>query len=127
MNICSWNVRGLNSPNKQEDPSDFLVKHKVGIISLVETRIREKNVARIQNKIFYDWECIPNHRFSPKGRIWLCWRRMDYGVEVKEVSEQYSHCFIHQQASGLKFQMTFVYGLNEDCLRRPFMGISKVN
>ena len=43
-NIITWNIRGLNSPNKQEDAKIFLEKHRVGLVALLEIKIKEKNV-----------------------------------------------------------------------------------
>jgi len=42
-NIASWNVRGLNNPNKQKDAKLFLSKSKVGLMGLVETKVRKEN------------------------------------------------------------------------------------
>jgi len=49
-------VGGLNSPNKQEDIKDFLQKKNIGAVALVENRIREKNLGRIYNTLFFGWE-----------------------------------------------------------------------
>ncbi|KAJ8426356.1 LOW QUALITY PROTEIN: hypothetical protein Cgig2_021476 [Carnegiea gigantea] len=37
--ICSWNIRGLNWPNKQEDVKIFLHKKQIGLVGLLETKI----------------------------------------------------------------------------------------
>ena len=37
--ILSWNVRGMNAPDKQEDICLFLQKHKVGMIGFLETKV----------------------------------------------------------------------------------------
>ena len=39
-NVVSWNVGGLNWPNKQEDLKLFLYLNKVGLIGLLETKIK---------------------------------------------------------------------------------------
>ncbi|KAJ8419799.1 hypothetical protein Cgig2_030528 [Carnegiea gigantea] len=36
--ICSWNIRGLNWPNKQEDVKIFLHEKHIGFIGLLETK-----------------------------------------------------------------------------------------
>ena len=43
-NIVTWNIRGLNLPNKQEDLKIFLHSNKVGFIGLLETKIQEKKM-----------------------------------------------------------------------------------
>ena len=41
-NIITWNIRGLNSPNKQDDIKIFLEKHRVGLVALLENKVKEK-------------------------------------------------------------------------------------
>jgi len=38
-NIASWNIRGLNWPNKQEDVKLFLHINNIGLVGLLETKI----------------------------------------------------------------------------------------
>jgi len=51
-NIVSWNIRGLNWPNKQEEVRSFLHKNKVGMIGLLETKVKIKNVDKIAGNVF---------------------------------------------------------------------------
>lgn len=44
MNICSWNVRGLNDPNKALEVRRVTQKHEIKIFALLETRVKKKNV-----------------------------------------------------------------------------------
>ncbi|KAJ8419711.1 LOW QUALITY PROTEIN: hypothetical protein Cgig2_028801 [Carnegiea gigantea] len=44
VSVSSWNIRGLNWPNKQEDVHSFLQFNKVGLIGLLETKVKEKNL-----------------------------------------------------------------------------------
>jgi len=50
--IVNWNIRGLNWPNKQEDVKSFLHNNKVGMIVLLETKVRVQKVERVAAKIF---------------------------------------------------------------------------
>ena len=45
VSIVSWNIKGLNSPNKQEDLMKFLYVNKVGLIGLLETQKLEIEVS----------------------------------------------------------------------------------
>ena len=54
--IYSWNVRGLNWPNKQEDIKIFLHEKKIGIIGLLETKVKERNVDKIASRLFQGWQ-----------------------------------------------------------------------
>ena len=53
--IVSWNIRGLNWPNKQEDLKSFLQTNKVGMIELIETKIKTKNDSYIVARAFPGW------------------------------------------------------------------------
>ena len=53
-NVVAWNIRGLNWPHKQVDVSIFLHSNKVGLIGLLETKVKEKNVEKIAAKVSQD-------------------------------------------------------------------------
>lgn len=41
--IVNWNIRGLNWPNKQEDVRAFLYSTKLGLVGLLETKVKDHN------------------------------------------------------------------------------------
>lgn len=47
MIVCSWNIRGLNDPNKTTTLSKFLSRNKVDVMAVLETRVKHKNTTRI--------------------------------------------------------------------------------
>ena len=53
--ICSWNIRGLNGPNKQEDVKIFLHEKNIGLVGLLEIKVKEKNVEKVANKLLQGW------------------------------------------------------------------------
>lgn len=50
MSILAWNIRGLNDPNKVKEIKHYLDSQHVSIVGLLETRVKEKNTKRIQQK-----------------------------------------------------------------------------
>ena len=38
--IISWNVRGMNGPNKQEDIKIFLQQQQAGMMGFLETKVK---------------------------------------------------------------------------------------
>ena len=54
-NVVSWNIRGLNWPNKQVDVHIFLQTNKLGLIGLLETKVKEKNVEKVATHVFPGW------------------------------------------------------------------------
>jgi len=51
-NIVSWNIRGLNWSNKQEEVRSFFNNNKVGIIGLLETKVKIRNLDKIAGNAF---------------------------------------------------------------------------
>ena len=116
--IASWNVRGLNWPNKQEDVKLFLQQNNVGLIGLLETKVKRQNVGKIAANIFRGWEWANNFAIS-NGRIWVAWRPRDYSVNILEISEQFIHCEATQLSTSRHFLVTFIYGHNFASQRQP--------
>ncbi|KAJ8429362.1 LOW QUALITY PROTEIN: hypothetical protein Cgig2_033194 [Carnegiea gigantea] len=116
--ICSWNIRGLNWPNKQEDVKIFLHEKRIGFISLLETKVKESKVDLIAHNIFHGWIWHHNFTLCNKGRIWIAWRPQFYKVDVLSQSDQYIHCKASQLSTMKDFYITFVYGANHDQQRR---------
>ena len=116
--IASWNVRGLNWPNKQEDVKLFLQLNNIGLIGLLETKVKSQNVCKIAENIFTGWEWANNCAIS-NGRIWVAWKPSLYKVSVKEQSDQFIHCSVSQLLTSKHFHITFIYGHNHEPQRQP--------
>ncbi|XP_070015032.1 uncharacterized protein [Nicotiana sylvestris] len=56
VNILSWNVRGLNTPNKQKETKLLCNDEKVGMIGLLETKIKKDRIEQIAGKLFSGWQ-----------------------------------------------------------------------
>ena len=117
--IASWNIRGLNWPNKQEDVHTFLHINKVGLIGLLETKVKEKNADRVAKLAFPGWQWQHNFECNPRGRIWIAWRPNFYRIQVLKKTDQLMHCCATQMLSQKHFYITYVYGLNHDHQRTP--------
>jgi len=70
-NIASWNVRGLNNPNKQEDVKLFLNKSKIGLVGLMETKVRKENEMEVSQRLFGGWQWHTNASREEKGILWV--------------------------------------------------------
>lgn len=47
--LATWNVRGLNASEKQCDVMDFVYKNKLGLVGLLETKLRKDKLASIHS------------------------------------------------------------------------------
>jgi len=79
-NIVSWNIRGLNWTNKQEDLRSLLHMNKVGMIGLMETKIKMENDSRTAARAFPRWKWDNNSTPNIKGRLWIAWHPRQYDV-----------------------------------------------
>ena len=115
--ICSWNIRGLNWPNKQEDVKLFLQEKQIGLGGLLETKVKEDKASKIAINIFQGWNW--HHNFTPhiRGRIWIAWRPRTYTVQVLSQSDQFIHCKVTQNNTMKNFFITFVYVANQETQR----------
>ena len=61
FNIGFWNVRGMNSHTKQFEINRVLCQNNVGLLGLLETRIKRLN---LQNNLFTSngkWSVVTNY------------------------------------------------------------------
>ena len=112
VNIASWNIRGLNWPNKQEDVKIFLQKNQISFIGLLETKVKKEKVHTVASRIFHGWEWQHNFNHNAKGRIWVAWKPQVYRVQILKITEQMIHCEAHHVTKLEKFFITYVYGFN---------------
>ncbi|XP_056688014.1 uncharacterized protein [Spinacia oleracea] len=119
MIICSWNVRGINAPSKVVEVRRFLQKNKVDVVALVETRVREINVKKIQNKLGGEWKWEMNYSYSPKGRIWVGWRHSLITYQMVNKSDQFIHGVICTKIGLTSAEIIVVYGLHTIEHRKP--------
>uniref|UniRef100_A0A803PK94 Endonuclease/exonuclease/phosphatase domain-containing protein n=1 Tax=Cannabis sativa TaxID=3483 RepID=A0A803PK94_CANSA len=109
--IISWNVRGLNSINKQEAMMDVCRIREVGVGALLETKMRGNNVQEMVANKFRGWDSYTSPTIE--GRILIIWKKVFATVIVIAEANQYVHCYIKLANHTEAFCATFVYGLNK--------------
>ena len=110
--ILSWNVRGMNAPNKQEDIYLFLQKHKVGMIGFLETKVLQQNIDTVMSRVCPNWHWRHNATREERGRIILCWHPRKFRVMVQSISDQLIHGEATHLPTGKTFFISFIYGRN---------------
>lgn len=114
MDSCLvWNVRGLNSPQKQKDIRSLLLEWKVGLVCLVETKIKPSNFDKVYQCLFQGWCISSNFNYVKGGRILVAWLQNHFEVNVKRVHPQFIHMDVLHCALRRRFQFTVLYAENE--------------
>ncbi|XP_056698108.1 uncharacterized protein [Spinacia oleracea] len=119
MNICSWNVRGMNDPSKVGDIKNFVNVNQISVVALIETRVKLKNSSKIQNKFGAQWHWVSNYDHSDRGRIWIGWKHRVVTFTVVYKSEQIIHGIVSAKSANFTSGFTAVYGLHSIETRRP--------
>ncbi|KAK9750933.1 hypothetical protein RND81_02G230600 [Saponaria officinalis] len=118
MKLCTWNVRGCNSPLKLSEVASFLRSAQLDVMGVLETRIRQSKATKIANAMFPHYQVINNYSYHNNGRIWILWRPTTVSVRVIEVNSQFIHCHITHYSSCTDFAVTFVYASNDPLARQ---------
>ncbi|XP_074299689.1 uncharacterized protein LOC141630838 [Silene latifolia] len=116
-NIGCWNVRGINSLNKQADVKWFLHQNKLGLYGLFETKVKSINFISVLNNIGQRWSGINNNVHHPGGRVWIIWLPQIFNVYLVHSSNQKITVDVTDRQSGDHFWFTVVYGSNSDTER----------
>jgi hypothetical protein len=87
--------------------------HKIGLICLTETRVKESKADEIKSSIVSDWDYAFNYDKHFLGRIWICLKKSDYEVIVIEKCEQSINCSIKSFKNNICWFHSFVYGANK--------------
>ncbi|XP_060170802.1 uncharacterized protein LOC132601754 [Lycium barbarum] len=119
MRVVTWNVRGLNNGQKQNDLKKFIVDNKVDIIAVLEHRVAQQKATPIIKKVARGWESVYYYSPNRKGRIWLMWDPRYCEFSVLQMKEQYVHGQVRIYATNKNFLLTAVYGLHTIVDRKP--------
>ncbi|KAK1283060.1 hypothetical protein QJS10_CPB21g01579 [Acorus calamus] len=115
MDCIFWNVRVLNSKEKQLDVKKFLASTHLSIIGLVETKIPPQNSIPIQRKILPGYFLLNP---TSSGRIWLLWQPQLVHLTLLLSTDQYIHCKVFVAANNSSYYLTTVYASNSASDRR---------
>jgi len=107
--IISWNVRGMNSPQKQEDIKLFLHQQPTGMVGFLETKVKEENMTQVVGRVCNNWHWVHNADSMNRGRVLVCWHPQSYNFQVTRQTDQLIHGRALQLSTNKSFFITFVY------------------
>lgn len=100
MILLSWNIRGLNNPNKIKEIKQYLESNHVCLVGLMETRVKENNEKNIQKKFDSNWAWASNYEHHRKGRLWVGWRKDQCMIDIIRKHTQFIAIRVHSQVHG---------------------------
>ncbi|KAM3237405.1 hypothetical protein P3L10_012434 [Capsicum annuum] len=92
INLLSWNVRGLNAPNKQKEVQLLCNEENMCLIGLLETKIKREKIDSLAVNMFACWSYVTNLEEHYNGRICLTWRPDYYRVSTISKNAQQITC-----------------------------------
>ncbi|KAF3679164.1 hypothetical protein FXO38_02129 [Capsicum annuum] len=113
-----WNTRGLNRPDKQRKVMLFLHNSKVSLFVLLETKIKRDKAPKATLNLYEGWSFTTNLSMHLGGRIWVVWKPVVFDVNINMITKQLIHCKVHHKRDSQKISIIFVYGFNDQGLRR---------
>lgn len=113
MNIACYNIRGLNSVEKQVAIKKITKEYRIPLFGVIETRTNCANKDLIMRQTFGTWLGIFNYSWNILGRIWVCGNPAIISVQCMGLTDQIIHCFVTILHSNATFMASFVYGLNQ--------------
>ena len=116
--MASWNLRGVNKPFKQRELRSFILKYKIPLIGLNETRVLEENHYNIAAGLMPGWRFITNYSYHYNGRVWVLWDPSILDITTVCMTDQMIHVAVTVIQSQTKFSVSFIYAQNDYILRR---------
>lgn len=111
MNIIAWNVRGLNTLNKQFEVLKFLTNHKPTIVGLLENKLVDSKIIALCRSLPDNWKHVDNNDCGSKGRILIIWDTNIWNIIVTHKSRQHIS-LTATNTGGFICKLTYVYASN---------------
>lgn len=91
---------------------------RIGLFGLLETKIKRAKAQQVSLNLCSGWSFTTNLVKHPAERIWVVWKAGVYDVNITNVTEQLIHCKFHHKWIWNKFNITILYGFNNQSMRR---------
>ncbi|KAK3193257.1 hypothetical protein Dsin_024567 [Dipteronia sinensis] len=116
--LIARKLRGLNSTPKQSEVRKLLLDYNISLVCLIKTRVRINKKTLVANSVFKDWDMIDNCNSHSPGRIWVGWDPRILNFTKISETNHIIHCNACILDTNDQFRISFVYGSNDDRLRK---------
>ena len=121
VKIISWNVRGVNDPDRRKIIRNFIRNQRVDLVCLQETKIHEMTTAVARSLgvgRIYDWRAL--NAEGSAGGIILFWDKKAMELVNSEIGLFSISCLFKMVEGGLLWMFSGVYGPVERNLKEIF-------
>ncbi|XP_074299936.1 uncharacterized protein LOC141631122 [Silene latifolia] len=122
MKVAAWNVRGFNTPLKQNEAKEYMRNNKLDLFAILETRVKHAKASKILNTKFGSWGSLTNYGSHYNGRIWLLYNSQTVALSHHLLEAQVISCRVHHFETGKDLNVSFVYGSNDAVQRKDLWG-----
>lgn len=116
--IGFWNARGLNKPHKQKEMNLLMNNQKVGLFSLLETKIKRGKAQQASLNLCNGWSFNTNPAQHPGRKIWIVWKPLVYDVNIVNITEQLVHCIVQHRGTKRQLNIILIYRFNDQSMKR---------
>ena len=121
VKIISWNVRGVNGPEKRKVIKNFLRGYRVDIVCLQETKVQEMSVELVRSLGVgrrLNWKAL--NAEGSAGGILLFWDNSRITLVDSIVGSYSVSCLFRMSENGFLWAFSGVYGPVENSFRESF-------
>ncbi|VVB02234.1 unnamed protein product [Arabis nemorensis] len=125
MKCFSWNVCGLNGDARKLSIKRWITTNRPFIGGLLETRVKQVNLASMINQTLPGWSYEANHYLEAgNGRIVVVWEPF-LSVVVYLKTPQLMLCGVLNPTTNKAFTVAFIYARNRRLERLPLWNLLK--
>lgn len=112
MKLVILNIRGINKTYKQKHVRKLLSTNIIGILELIEHKIKEQYVSKVVRKIAPGWPLLANYNYSFRGMSLVLWNLANVNITLESMIAQIIYAKVHITALNYNFSFTIVYGFH---------------
>lgn len=73
---------------------EFLAQHYVGLVGLLETKVKAAGLGSLYQVMFQSWYFTTNLAYNPNGRIIVAWKPGVCDVDLRRGDSHWIHCYV---------------------------------
>ena len=116
--ILAWNVKGLNTAQKQNEVKAVIHRHAVGLVGLLEHKVKITKLGDLYQRMFTNWCFSSNSSYHKGGRILIAWNPSCFHINIIAASSQLMHCYVEPVSGMCGFFCSFIYAFTDNAGRK---------